>query len=52
MGIDGTPVENQRDLTIYLEENTQVGQTVQLSVVRAGEEMTVPITLAEQPSQR
>jgi len=52
VGIDGTPVEDQRDLTIYLEENTQIGQTVQLSVVRDGEEMTVPITLAEQPSQR
>ncbi|MFQ5594620.1 MAG: S1C family serine protease [Anaerolineae bacterium] len=52
VGIDGTPIEDQRDLTIYLEENTQVSQTVQLSIVRNGEEMTVPITLAEQPNQR
>ncbi len=52
VGIDGTPVKNQRDLTLYLEENTQVGQTVQLTIIRDGEELTVPVTLAEQPSRR
>jgi len=49
VGIDGTPVKDQQDLTLYLEANTKVGQTVQLTIVRDGEEQTVPVTLAEQP---
>ncbi len=49
VGIDGTSVQEERDLNIYLEENTQVGQTVELTIVRDGEEMTVPVILAERP---
>lgn len=52
VGIDGTPIGDQQELTLYLEENTRVGQTVQLTIVRDGEEMTVPVTLAERPRQR
>lgn len=51
VGIDGTSIKDQRDLTLYLEEHTKVGQTVQLTIVRDGQEKTVPVTLAEQPPQ-
>lgn len=47
--IDGTPVREERDLNIYLEENTRVGQTVELAIVRDGEEMAVDVTLAKRP---
>lgn len=50
VGIDGTPVKEQRDLTLYLEENTRVGQIVQLTIIRAGEEKTVSVKLAERPT--
>jgi S1-C subfamily serine protease len=49
--VDGTPVTEERDLTVYLEENTQVGQTVELTIVRDGRELTVPVTLAEAPTR-
>ncbi len=50
VAIDDTPVKNERELNLYLEENTQVGQTVKLNIVRDGEEMSVPVTLAERPT--
>jgi S1-C subfamily serine protease len=49
VGVDGTPIKDQRDLTLYLEENMRVGQTVELTIIRDGKEQTVPVTLAEQP---
>lgn len=52
VGIDGTPIKDQRDLTLYLEEHTRVGQTVQLTIIRGGREQTLPVTLAERPSRR
>jgi 2-alkenal reductase len=47
--IDGRPVRTTDDLISYLVFNTEVGQTVDLTVVRAGEEITVPLTLGERP---
>lgn len=49
--VEATPITEERDLTVYLEENTQVGQTVELTIVRDGREMVVPVTLAEAPSR-
>lgn len=51
VGIDGTPIKEQRDLTLYLEGKMRVGQTVQLTIIRDGRERTIPVTLAEQPAQ-
>ena len=47
--VDGTPIASDRDLTRYLDLNTQVGQTIQLTIWRDGQEMTLPVTLTERP---
>jgi S1-C subfamily serine protease len=47
--IDGQPIASDRDLSRYLDTETSVGQTVQVTIWRDGEEMTVPVTLDERP---
>ncbi len=37
------------DLDDYLETNTHVGETVQITILRDGKEMKVPVTLEERP---
>jgi S1-C subfamily serine protease len=50
--IDGRVLSTVQELTIYLDEERQVGDQVQLTVVRGGREMTVAVTLAERPQQQ
>ena len=47
--IDGEPIATARDLIRFLDTRTSVGQVVQVTVWRDGQEMTVPVTLVEQP---
>jgi S1-C subfamily serine protease len=47
--IDGQPITSDRDLNLYLDTKTEVGQTIQVSIVRDGQEMTLPVTLTERP---
>jgi 2-alkenal reductase len=49
IAIDGQPVTTFNDMNSYLIFHTTVGQTVQLTIVRGEEEMTLPLTLAERP---
>ena len=49
-GVDGTPVNSFDDLVTYLARNTQVGQTINLTVLRNGAQMTVKLTLAARPT--
>jgi S1-C subfamily serine protease len=49
--INGEPIANFEELTVYLESETQVGDTVEVTLVRDGQEMTVSVTLAERPEQ-
>ncbi len=49
--LDGQPIDAPSDLVAYLETETQVGDTVQVTVVRDGEELTLPLTLGERPQQ-
>ena len=49
VAIDDVPINNYQDLNVYLETQTVVGDTVQVTVLRAGEELTVPVTLGERP---
>jgi S1-C subfamily serine protease len=51
VAINGVPVEEQRDLTLYLEENTSVGQRVDVTIVRDGEERTIPVELIALPTR-
>ena len=43
--INGVRIANTDDLLTYLEENTLPGQTVNLTVVRDNQTVTVPVTL-------
>ncbi|MCX6027880.1 MAG: trypsin-like peptidase domain-containing protein [Chloroflexi bacterium] len=43
--IDGQPVSRMDDLLIYLEEKTSPGQTVQLTVLRDGQQQTLSVKL-------
>lgn len=47
--IDGRALGAWEDLNAYLEEEAQVGQTVLLSVLRDGRELSVQATLADMP---
>jgi len=47
--IDGEPVTSDRDLIRILDLQTQVDQTIQVTVWRDGKELTVPVTLTERP---
>ena len=47
--INGEPVADIKGLTVYLETETQVGDTVEVTIIRDGEQQTVQVTLAERP---
>jgi S1-C subfamily serine protease len=47
--IDGQPLRTLQDLLIYLDTETAVGQTVELSIVRDGRERTIQVSLSERP---
>ena len=49
MAIDGQPTPDLEALTVYLEAKTRIGETVSLTVRRGDQELTVPVTLDEQP---
>ncbi len=49
--LNGEPVHTWSDLNIYLELQTRVGDTIQVTVLRDGEELTLPLTLIERPAQ-
>jgi S1-C subfamily serine protease len=47
--INGKPVGDFQELTVYMETQTKVGDSVQVTVVRDGQEQTLAVTLGEQP---
>jgi 2-alkenal reductase len=47
--IDGTSVKTSDELLSYLVFETVPGQTVELTVIRNGEEISIPLTLGERP---
>jgi S1-C subfamily serine protease len=48
VAINGQPLADSQDLTVYLESETTVGDTVELTVVRGGQEQAVEVVLGEQ----
>ena len=48
--INGEPVHDVRGLTVYLETQTKVGDTVTLTIIRDGQEQTVQVKLGERPT--
>ncbi len=49
VAVNGEAIEGLQDLTVYLENNTSIGDTVQLTVLRDGKELTAPVTIGEEP---
>ena len=49
IAIDGNKIREMEDLVKYLETETVVGQSVNLTIVRDGQEQTVQVELGEQP---
>ena len=49
IAVNDEPVDDFEDLTVYLETQTAVGDTVTLTIIRGGEEQTISLTLAERP---
>lgn len=47
--IDGEPITSDQALLQYLDTQTEVGDTIQVTVWRDGQEITVPVTLDEMP---
>jgi len=49
--INDQAIETERDLIVYLETRTEVGQTVEVTIVRDGQEQILPVTLGELPQR-
>lgn len=49
VAVDGLPVTAMEDLTVYLETQTEVGDTVELTVVRADAQMQISVRVAATP---
>jgi S1-C subfamily serine protease len=47
--VDGRPVRSITDLSVYMERNTNPGDTVDLVIIRNGQEMSLTVTLGERP---
>jgi serine protease Do len=48
--IDGAPVKSMDDVIAYLADHTKVGQKVTLTILRAGKEQKVDVTLQARPA--
>ena len=49
IAVDGTKLSKWDDLSAYLEEKAEVGQTVTLKLMRDGKELSLKVTLADTP---
>jgi S1-C subfamily serine protease len=49
--IDGEPMTNSKAFVVYLETETQVGDGVDVTIVRDGKEFSTQATLTERPQQ-
>jgi S1-C subfamily serine protease len=49
VAIDELPLQTSRELTLYLDTQTRVGQRVKLTLVRDGEQVVIEATLGERP---
>jgi 2-alkenal reductase len=49
IAVDGQPINNTDDLISFLVFETEVGQTISLTVIRDGEQTQIPLVLGERP---
>jgi serine protease Do len=52
VAVDDEPVKKFDDLITYLARSTEVGQTIELTVLRGGQEETVSLTLEARPESQ
>jgi len=50
IAVDGYTTETLADLLIYLETNTAIGDTIELTVMRDDREVTIPVVVGERPA--
>jgi S1-C subfamily serine protease len=50
IAFDGTRIRNTDDLSTFLEEQTLPGQTIDVTIVRGGQTMTLTLKLDARPS--
>ena len=51
IAVDEVRIDNYENLTLYLDLETVVGDTVQVTVLRDGQELTLPVVLGERPRE-
>lgn len=49
IAVNGQPIDDSRELTTYLETETRVGDTVELTIIREGREQVILVELDERP---
>lgn len=49
VAINGQPIKDFEELTVYLETHTTVGDTADVTIIRNGEQQTVSVVLDERP---
>ncbi len=49
IALDAEPINNFNDLNRYLSFHTSAGQTIEVTVLRNGETLSIPLTLGERP---
>jgi S1-C subfamily serine protease len=47
--IDGRSLESENELTLFLDTEAEIGQTIDITLWRDGQQMTVPVMLTERP---
>ena len=48
-GIDDQPVRKLNDLVVYIERNKHPGDSINLKIIRNGEQISIPLQLGERP---
>ena len=51
IALNGEPIASTQELTVFLDTRTQIGQTIQVTFIRDGQEMTLPAILTERPRE-
>lgn len=49
IAVDGRPINNPDELISFLVYQTEVGQTISLTIIRDGQQIDVPLTLGRRP---
>jgi 2-alkenal reductase len=49
---NGQPIEAMDDIIAFLERHTEVGQTIELTLLRDGDEQEIQVTLAARPERK